>query len=129
MKMRSSLASVVALFAVVVSAPGQAAPPPKSPSAQIHDVTSASICAADGSSTMLNIPLANGNPNVVIVATINETAYSDSPAFYSTGLLSVFYDTDGTGCGNDTPGRWVLVVASATLVEHQRFNIIVMNPR
>jgi hypothetical protein len=128
MKMISGLASAAALLAVIVSAPGQAAPPSKipSPSAQLHTVADGNRCTLDASSTMLSIPLANGNPNAIIVAAINLTA----PTLAATGTITIFYDSVGDQCNTGgTPGRWILnVEGSSSLVIGQQFNIIVMNP-
>ncbi len=131
MKMLSSVTSVAGLLVMIASAPGHAAPPIKPPpfAAQIHTVTEGNVCISDGSSTVLNNTLANGNPNAVIVATHNNSAYTGGPAFVSEfGILTVYYDQAGT-CG--TAGRWVVNndnSALSDLTVGQRINVIVTTP-
>lgn len=135
MKALSSLASAFGLLALVISAPGHAAPPVKPPpmSARVHTVIAGvggNVCTNDGSSTVLDIALANGNPNVAIIATHNTADYSGGPSFISVpGVLTVYYDESGLGCG--TSGRWIVNnenAAASNLVNGQRINIIVAAP-
>jgi hypothetical protein len=140
MKMLSSLASATALLALALAAPAHAAPPAKSPpmSAYVHDVmvgAGGNICANDtsGTSTVLNNPLANGNPNAVIVATFN-AGPSSGPGerIAPPGILNVFYD-DTNFCGN-AANRWVLSNSQSwqpsltPLTGFERFNIVVVAP-
>lgn len=134
MKSTGQSASLMCLPLLLMSVclPSYAAPPTKGFSAQVHTVTSGNICTLDGSSTVLNVAQANGNPNAVIVAGFNTSPYAGGPSFYTSGIITVFYDADGTGCNAvGTPGRWVLNVDNVNfsdLVLGQRFNIIVMSP-
>ena len=74
----SSCAVAACALFVAVAIPGDAAPPAKV-SVFVHVVAGGNVCGTDDHATVLNHPLANGNPNAVIVATSN-TGASSAPS-------------------------------------------------
>lgn len=81
---------------------------------------------------MLNNPLANSNPDAVIVATFNQGRSTSVGIIAPPGVLSVYYD-DANNCGNAL-NRWVLVnkqswqASSTQFTGLERFKIYVAAP-
>jgi hypothetical protein len=122
---RKAHKALYTMLAVVAAAtPLYAAAPPKT-AAFFHVVAATNTC---GDSTVINHPLANGNPGAVIAVTYNAGATSGNALFVGRGPLAVFYD-DAGACA---VGRWIIYAIENT--DHaqfaigQRFNVIVATP-
>jgi hypothetical protein len=130
----------VLIVGILTAIIGAGMAPVKSPaiSAYVHHVsvgTGGNLCANDisGASTVLNNPLANGNPNAVIVATFNGgNSSSIAGRIAPPGVLSVYYD-DANTCGNAL-NRWVLSSSQSwqgsptPFTGAESFNIVVSAP-
>jgi len=95
----------------------QAAPPEKA-------------STVEGAAVMrvIDHPLANGNPNAVILLTHNQGPSSGS-GFVSVGPYAVFYD-DADTCNNGG-NRWVIVNMSPggeNITSTDRFNLLITTP-
>jgi len=116
---------IVTTLAIVTGATlGSAAAPPKT-AAFFHVVAAANVC---GDSTVINQPLANGNPNAVIQVTYNAGSTNSNGVFVGRGPLAVYYDD----AGSCALGRWIIYAIENTdhaqFVIGQRFNVFVATP-
>jgi hypothetical protein len=101
----------------------EAAKAPKTAAVFVHVASDASSCTADNTFSVLDHPLANGNPDAVILAIVNEGNSSEFGGLTASGPVSVFYDDAGL-C---TTNRWVLIAGSA-IPAGARFNVSVTTP-
>jgi hypothetical protein len=112
------------LAAMAGATPLYAAAPPKT-AAFFHVVAATNTC---GDSTVINHPLANGNPNAVVNVTYNAGLTSGNALFFGRGPLAVYYDDAGV-CA---VGRWIIYAIENTdhtsFATGQRFNVIVVTP-
>src|SRR5258706_2363905 len=136
--MKTLLTASWAGMLALVSVSGHAAPPAKA-SGYVHAVVTGAggnLCANDSShtSTVLNHPEINGNPNAIIVATWNEGLSSNAGGLIAVrGALVVYYD-DSNLCTNAL-NRWVLFNAQdwattslSPVFGQERINIIIIAP-
>ncbi len=91
-----------------------------------HVVPTTESCFAGGARTAIDHPLANGNPNAILVVTnLGSTAPGVAQAY--TSPVGVYYDLGPGGC---PAGRWVIFSLSGTpaMTAGLRFNVFVLNP-
>jgi hypothetical protein len=117
-----ALCSVVTLITLIGSTEAQAAKPPRT-AAFVYVASSANSC--DTGLTELDHPLTNGNPNAVILVTVNQGVVTDPPGITASGPIAVLYDQAGSLCG--TAGQWILVNPGVIPVG-QRLNIFITAP-
>jgi len=110
----------------------QAAPPEKASTvkgaAVVLSASSADTCDGAAVTRVIDHPLANGNPNAVILLTHNQGPSSGS-GFVSVGPYAVFYD-DADTCNNGG-NRWVIVNMSPggeNITSTDRFNLLITTP-
>ena len=128
-----ALCSVVTLVLLASGSETHAAKPPPPPrmTAFVHVPTSANQCVlvtgANPEISVLNDPLANGNPNAIILVTLNDGTASELGTLTIAGPITVVYDDLGT-CG--TSNRWLLVNRdkSDLVSAGQRLNIFIWAP-
>jgi hypothetical protein len=98
------------------------APAPKR-AAFVHQVvtgTGGNVCATFDGDTVIDHPLANGNPNAIILVTPNQGPLSIGGILGVPDVTQVYYDDLNT-CGNSL-NRWVIeaVVPESALTSTNR---------
>jgi hypothetical protein len=119
--------AVISAALFLSAAPLHAAPPAKV-AALVHVVSAGNTC---GTATVINHPLANGNPNAVISATYHGGFTSEvGGLFLNAGPLAPYYDDAATPQCSNSQNRWLIYGLDATgaFAAGQRFHVIISSP-
>lgn len=107
----------------------ETAPPPKR-AAFVHEVVTGAggnVCGTFAGDTVIDHPLANGNPNAIIVVTHNAGQTSFPPGLIGAPAIPNVYYDDANVCGN-AANRWVIHGSDHTLTDNDRFNVFIEKP-
>jgi hypothetical protein len=125
-----ALAAAACLAVLGIAQVVDTAPSPKR-TVFVHQVvigTGGNVCATFAGDTVIDHPMANGNPNAIILVTPNQGPTSANGILGLPDVTQVYYD-DANFCGNALD-RWVIkaVVPGSALTTHNRFNIVIERP-
>jgi hypothetical protein len=126
------LIGLISCVLISFSSISVAAPPVKTSNikgdAFILAGNTANTCNGILTTRVIDNPLANGNPNAIVMITHNDGVTSGN-GFNSFGPYSVYYDDNNT-CGNGG-GYWVIANDSTggeSITSYDRFNVLIITP-